>query len=349
LGAPVSSTQSDQPHPARRIVLIVAVIVVGVSFAELVGLDIRGWLKDVWDTVTGISIEYVVAGVIAKTVQTTATAVGWYGILRSAYGKEVLFRQVLAAYAACVALNSVLPANLGSIVMMVMLTTVIASATFAGILGGFLVQKIFYTVAGTFVYAYLFLSVPGSFDISFSWIKENPWATVTLVVGVVVVVYIVVRVIWPKLLVWWAQAKAGGRILAHPREYLLKVFLPSLVGWLASLCEIGIFLAAYEIPVTFHTIMTVVGGNSIANTVSATPGGAGVQQAFNVASLKDVTDSRTAAAYSVGQQLITTAWSLLFAAVLMIWVFGWGGGKTLIQRSYTEAKEKAAERKAAHA
>jgi uncharacterized sodium:solute symporter family permease YidK len=95
--------------------------------------------------------------------------------------------------------------------------------------------------------------------------------------------------------------------------------------------------------------MTVVGGNSIANTVSATPGGAGVQQAFNVASLKDVTDSRTAAAYSVGQQLITTAWSLLFAAVLMIWVFGWGGGKTLIQRSYTEAKEKAAERKAAHA
>ena len=39
-----------------------------------------------------------------------------------------------------------------------------------------------------------------------------------------------------------------------------------------------------------------------------------MQQAFNVASLKDVTDSQTATAYSVGQQLVTTAWSLLYAA-----------------------------------
>ena len=65
--------------------------------------------------------------------------------------------------------------------MFVMLTTVIASATFAGLIGGFPVQKIFFTLAGVFVYLYLFLSVPGSFDIEFSWIKENPWATVILI------------------------------------------------------------------------------------------------------------------------------------------------------------------------
>ena len=161
--------------------------------------------------------------------------------------------------------------------------------------------------------------------------------------------YIVARAVWPKIVRCWDQAKAGGQILEHPHEYLLKVFLPSLVGWVASLCEIGIFLAAYEIPVTFHTIMSVVGGNSIANTVSATPGGVGVQQAFSVAALGDVADSQTATAYSLGQQLISTAWSLIFAAVLMIWVFGWGGGQALIQRSYSEAREKATERKAAHA
>jgi hypothetical protein len=34
------------------------------------------------------------------------------------------------------------------------------------------------------------------------------------------------------------------------------------------------------------------------------------------------------------------------ALVLMIWVFGWGGGKTLMQQSYAEAKRKAAEQKA---
>jgi hypothetical protein len=33
----------------------------------------------------------------------------------------------------------------------------------------------------------------------------------------------------------------------------------------------------------------------------------------------------------------------------MIWTFGWGGGKTLVQRSYEEAKKKAEEQKADHA
>ena len=47
---------------------------------------------------------------------------------------------------------------------------------------------------------------------------------------------------------------------------------------------IAVFLAAYGIPVSFHVVMQVVGGNSIANVASVTPGGVGVNQAFNVAS-----------------------------------------------------------------
>jgi hypothetical protein len=93
-------------------------------------------------------------------VQTTATAFAWFSILRYAYGDEVRWMQVYAAYAACVGMNNVLPANLGTFVMFIMLTTVIASATFAGMIGGFLVEKIFFTLAGAFVYLYLFLSVP---------------------------------------------------------------------------------------------------------------------------------------------------------------------------------------------
>src|SRR4029077_5589425 len=80
----------------------------------------------------------------------------------------------------------------------------------------------------------------------------------------------------------------------------------------AGLAVTAVFLAAYSIPVTFHTVMAVTGGNSIANVTSVTPGGAGVQQAFNVASLKGVTNSTTATAYSTTQQLVTTAWDILF-------------------------------------
>jgi hypothetical protein len=78
-----------------------------------------------------------------------------------------------------------------------------------------------------------------------------------------------------------------------------------------------------------------------------TPGGAGVNQAFNVAALNDVTDSQTATAFSLAQQIVVTAWSLLLALVLMVWVFGWGGGKALLEQSYDEAKKRAAEQKAA--
>ena len=49
--------------------------------------------------------------------------------------------------------------------------------------------------------------------------------------------------------------------------------------------------------------------------------------------------------YSTAQQLITTAWNILFAIVLVVWVFGWSGGKLLVGQSYADAKVKVAEQK----
>ncbi len=154
---------------------------------------------------------------------------------------------------------------------------------------------------------------------------------------------------WPRVVKWWDQAKDGGGILTHPRAYLGRVFLPSLLSWIASLGVMAVFLKAYDIPVSFHTLMRICGGNSIANVTSVTPGGAGVTQAFNVASLSGVATSTQATAYSVAQQLVTTSWNIIFAIVLVVWAFGWTGGRQLVTTSYVDAKEKAAEQKEAHA
>jgi hypothetical protein len=62
-----------------------------------------------------------------------------------------------------------------------------------------------------------------------------------------------------------------------------------------------------------------------------------------------VTDTATATAYSIGQQLTVTAWNVLFAVAVVVWAFGWTGGKTLVGQSYADAKEKAAEQKAQRA
>jgi uncharacterized membrane protein YbhN (UPF0104 family) len=332
----------------RRIVFWAVLIAVIAAAADLLGWDIRGWFESLWDTITQISAAYLVAAVALKIVQTTLTAYAWYAILRYAY-PTTSFKVVLACYATSVALNGFLPANIGTFVMLLMFTTIIAGATFSGVLGAYVVEKIFFTVIGAFTYLYLFLSVGGSFDIKFAFVHERPWATAILLLGSAFLIYLLIRAFWPRIVSWWDDAKEGGGILSEPRRYLGRVFVPSLLGWIASLGVMAVFLAAYHIPVSFNTLMRLCGGNSIANVTSVTPGGAGVNQAFNVASLNGVTDATTATAYSVAQQLVMTAWNIVFAILLVVWVFGWTGGRQLVEGSYADAKEKAAEQKAARA
>lgn len=341
------------PSRRRRLVKVaswVAGAAVTVFVLHLLGVDVRGWISSLWDALTDIALGYLIAGLALQTVQTTLTALGWYFILRAGYpNSPPTYLQVLGAYAAGIALNGFLPANIGTLVMLLMFVAIIPHATFPGVLGGMVVQKIFFTLAGTFVYLYLFLSVPGSFDLQLGLLHDHPVLMAIVLGGGVALLVLLGRIFWRKLQGLWAKAKQGGAILARPRDYLIQVALPSLAAWLAKLGVIGVFLAAYGIPVTFHTIMSVAGGNSLANTVSATPGGVGVNQAVNVASLNDVTDTATATAYSVGQQLAVTAWNIAFAVAVVVWAFGWAGGKALVRQSYTDAKVKASEQKAQRA
>jgi len=345
---PASHGRRGRLHVRRVLVGLLVLAVVGAA-ANLLGWDVRGWLSDVWDTVTEISAEHLVAAVALKTLQTTATALSWYSILRFAYPGKVRARDVVACYAASVALNGVLPANMGTLAMLLMFTSIVAGATFAALLGAYAVQKIFFALSGLFVYLYLFLTVEGAFDIQFEFVHSSPVSTAVLLGGGALVLYLLARRVWARVLRWWAQAKEGGGILVRPGAYLGLVFLPELVGWLAGLGVTAVFLAAYSIPVSFETLMRIAGGNSIANLTSVTPGGAGVTQAFNVASLRGVASPADATAYSVAQQLLTTAWNIVFAVLLLLWAFGWSGGKTLVGESYAAAKEKAAEQKAARA
>jgi uncharacterized membrane protein YbhN (UPF0104 family) len=332
---------------AKRILTIAAVVLVVGLVSYALGWDLRAWFSDLWDTVTSISFQYLLGGVALQTVQTLFKAEAWLWILRYAYPDgNVQRKEVLACYAAATAMNGFLPANAGTFAMLLMFVAIIPGATFSGVFAAYLVQKIFFTVIGTAVYIYLFASVAGSFDIKFSWIHDHPWFTLLIVAGGAFIVLIAVRIISQKLKKIWENAKQGGAILSQPRAYFTRVFTPQFLGWSAGLGVIAVFLAAYGIPVTFHTVMSVVGGNSVANVTAVTPGSVGVTQAFNVASLSDVTTTENATAYSVGQQLFTTAWNIILGIVLLTWVFGWAGGKTLVRSSYSGAKEKAAEQSA---
>jgi uncharacterized membrane protein YbhN (UPF0104 family) len=346
------TTAADETAAARpkkaprplwwRIVMWALIVVVIGAFANLVGWDLRSWFHDLWKTITSISVASLLAAIGCMIVQTTATAYAWYSILHFAYPERTKWRDILAGYAVSVALNGILPANLGTLVFLIMVTVLIG-ISFVSVLGAYAVEKIFFTLSGAFVYLYLFLTVGGSFDISFSWVHAHPAATVIVIGGGILLIAMVVRRFWPHVVAWWGNAKEGGAILGRPWVYLGRVFLPSLISWAAGLAVIGVFLNAYGIPVSFDTLMHVAGGNSLANVTSFTPGGVGVTQAWNVASLSHVASSSQATAYSVAQQLVSTAWSILFALILMIWAWGWSGGKDLVTASYADAKRRQAE------
>ena len=331
----------------RRILVGGLVIVVIGAGATLFGWNIEAWFRHIWDTVTSLPVASLIGAIVLITLQTTLVGYSWHSILRYGYPhSEIRLVQVLACYAAAVALNWVLPANLGTLAMLLMFTTIIAGAAFAGVLAGMVVEKIFFTIIGTACYVYLFLTVGGSFDLQLGFVSEHPVAVAILLAGIAMLLVLVAQMLRERIAKWWEQAKVGGQILVHPRAFSGRVVLPQAISWAAGLGIIAVFLGAYDIPISFHTIMRVVASNSIANVTAVTPGGAGVTQAFNVVSLKGITSTANATAYSVAQQLVVTVWSIVLAIVLLVRAFGWSGGKTLVQQSYTEARQKSAEQSA---
>ena len=267
----------------------------------------------------------LVSALLFQTGQTVFAGVSYYGILNAAYPGEVQLAPIVTAYAVGVSMNNFLPANIGTFVTLLMFVAIIPSCAFPGALAAYLVQKIFFTIAGTFVYLYLFLSVPGSFHENLGNFSDHPVASIVIVVGGAFLLVVLGRIFWRQLKKLSPGAGEEGRRDPHAAAEILlaRFFLPESASWLCKLAVIGIFLAAFAIPVTFESVMWVTGSGSLANTVSVMLV-VGITQATNALALDTCCDVPEAVTinYSTAQQLITTAWNVLFAVVLVVWVFG---------------------------
>ena len=252
---------------------------------------------------------------------------------------------IITAYAVGVSMNNFLPANIGTFVTLLMFLAIIPGSTFPGILAAYMVNKIFFTVVGGVVYLYLFLEAGEAFDVELGWFRDHGALFLLLVAGGIFLIVLVVRIFWRWLKKTWEKAKQGAQILVHPKAYATRALLPQVGSYAAKVGVICVFLAAYSIPVTFDSVMSVIGSSSAANMASVTPGAVGVTQAANVVALSDYTSSETATAYSLSQQLVTTAVNMGYALLLVVLIFGWTGGKLLVSSSYADAKVKAKEMK----
>ena len=344
-----SITEAPEPVPWRKRIGRILAWLLGLALLFFVlnalGISISSWLKSLWEAMKEISIGYIVAGCFFETLMIAFTGYAWFAILRAAYPNVKLsYWSILTAYSVSVAMGSVVPANVGRLMLLFMLIAIIPGATFTSVFAASLVEKIFFTVIVALVCVYLFLAVPGSASIQLGNITNNKALSAIVIAVVIVGVALLIRLCWRWVKKLWIQVKQGGAILQTPGKYFTQVVFPSFLSWLCKLTVIGIFLAAYSIPVTFHSVMTVFGGNSLASITSVTPGGVGINQAINTATLsKQGVSATTATAYSTSQQLITTAWNVAMAIVLVAIFWGWSGGKALVRTSYDQAKEKSKE------
>lgn len=343
-------TPFHDPSRRRRLVKVIGWIVgiaVLMVVLNLLGVDVWGWLQDLWDQIKAVPVGYLLAGIVLQMVQTTFNGVAYYGILSYAYPEEgaVQLWPIITAYAVGVAMNSFLPANIGTFVSLLMFVAIIPGATFPGILAAYLVNKIFFTIVGALVYLYLFLEAGAAFNVELGWFRDHPFLLLVIVVGGAFLLVLLVRICWRWLKKLWAQAKQGGKILESPKQFTLRVLVPQTISYAGKVGVICVFLAAYAIPVTFDSVMSVIGSSSAANMTSVTPGAVGVTQAANVVALSSYASSDTVTAYSLTQQLVTSATNVVFALVLVVLIFGWTGGKLLVSQSYQDAKVKTGEMK----
>jgi hypothetical protein len=86
VGPQVSAAPEREPHHRRitQIAAWIVAVVVVLAFLRVAGVDVWGWLQQLWDTVTEISVGYVILGCFFQCLPTVLTALGWYGILKYA-------------------------------------------------------------------------------------------------------------------------------------------------------------------------------------------------------------------------------------------------------------------------
>ena len=102
----------NEPSRGRRLLKIGGWLVgtaLVVIVLDLLGVDVVGWLRDLWAQIKEVPVGYIVAALVFQTGQTILAGLSDYGILRAAYPGRVEFWPIVTAYAVGVAMNTSCP------------------------------------------------------------------------------------------------------------------------------------------------------------------------------------------------------------------------------------------------
>src|SRR5437763_9501338 len=210
-----------------------------------------GWLQQLWDTITAVSVPVLVLGLAFQTAQTLFVALAWRNILRAAYPDSgVKYHPIMRYYAGGVGLNAILPASAGTVAMLGFFRSSIAGSTVAGLVGATVVENIFFAAVSILVYGWLFFGVAGSFDVNFGWFADHPVGSVVILVGGAALIFVGGQILYRRFKSTWENAKEGGAILSRPRVFLVEVVAVEAVSYAARMGVNATFMYAFHVPVS---------------------------------------------------------------------------------------------------
>jgi uncharacterized protein (TIRG00374 family) len=281
------------------------------------------------DEVAAIQWQFVALAAIAHVAKILARTRAWRNIVAAALpDSEVLWRTVLAGYAAGIGVNALIPARSGDLLRLFIVKRRIPGATYPTLAATLVVETLFdFVVASVlFVYALSLGLLPGVPDLpnglAFDWsfVVEHP--RLSLFLACVLLGLVIALVTWASRRITEFREKLvrGFSILKDRRAYLEGVVSWQAASWVARGLCIYCFLRAFHIDASFQTVIAVLVVQGISTVLPFTPGGAGTQQAVLVFALRGTASASAVLAFSVGMQIVTVAVNVVlgFAAIAIM-------------------------------
>ncbi|HEX2128632.1 MAG TPA: lysylphosphatidylglycerol synthase domain-containing protein [Solirubrobacterales bacterium] len=299
-------------------------------------LDLGAQFDRLWDAIANfaenlarIDLPYLVIALALSLALQLCRARAWANALHAAYPDgAVSDRGVIGAFLVGAGMNGVLPARGGDALKIVLAKRSVARSNYPSVISSFAVLSPFDTLAGLLVMTYaitqgLLPAAPRlpelpAFEVSF-------WAAHPrlLIITVTVLAMAIVALVWflaRRIAGFWEHLKQGVVIFRQPRRYLREVAAWQAAGWVLRFASFWFFLEAFQIGGSFETVLLVMSVQAISGALPFTPGGAGAQQALLVVTL-DGPSHAAVLAYSVGQQVAVTVWSVAIAFIVLMLVF----------------------------
>ena len=260
--------------------------------------------------------------------------------LRAAYpDEEVKWGPVWGGYVIAYGLNNFVPASAGNVAQYYLTKNSIRNSTYPTVTTALATGAVLDAAVSTLVIAFAFtqgifpkpsdFADVGSFDLAF--IGRHPELTLFIVTALLVIALTTIAVLSVRVHAFWARVGQGITILRDRRRYAREMVTWQLGAWAFRFLTWWLMLIAFHIGSSLRNVLLVQAVQVISAALQVTPGGAGVQQALFVAVFSGIASDTAVAAYSVGQQIALSIFTLGLAFAAMTLIFRTRGFRQLIR------------------